>query len=158
RAGGLMRRIFGMLILGSLFASCAANDPVAAQSSALLAGSTSPPRGGTRFVPHRAALAQVAGAGNCARNVELHGNPGAVIGQAKITTVYWGSYWSGAGMNERTKYDQVWKDVGNNEAFYSRLAEYSTPTQPIQTGSWTGSVLANTALGSGTTVTEEQIQ
>jgi hypothetical protein len=72
--------------------------------------------------------------------------------------VYWGAYWSGAGAAERTSYDQAWNAVGNDPAFYARLAEYSTRTLTIQTGAWTGSTVANTSLASGALVTEAQIQ
>jgi hypothetical protein len=81
-----------------------------------------------------------------------------VIPQAKLQFVYWGSYWTDAGQGERSAYDQAWNDVGNNPAFYARLAEYSTPTQTIGTGTWIGSTLANGSLASGVTITEDQIQ
>jgi hypothetical protein len=90
--------------------------------------------------------------------MSLHGTPGTVIPQAKVQFVYWGGYWSGSGQGERSSYDQAWNDVGNSPAFYGRLAEYSTSTQTIGTGTWIGSTLANGALASGVTITETQIQ
>jgi hypothetical protein len=141
-------------------------EQVASQSSALSAPAT-PPSGGTLREPlptvpgTRAgapAAARTAAAGACSEDLSLHGTPGTVIPQAKVQFVYWGSYWSGSGQGERSSYDQAWNDVGNSPAFYGRLAEYSTATQTIGTGTWIGSTLANGSLASGVTIDETQIQ
>jgi hypothetical protein len=127
-----------------------------------------PPHGGSFRIPSAAAPGAGSAAapiitpefvaGACSEQVTLHGTPGTVIPQAKIQFAYWGSYWTGTGQSERTAYDQAWSDLGNNPAFYGRLAEYSTKEQTIGTGTWIGSTLADGSLASGVTITEAQIQ
>jgi hypothetical protein len=155
-----MRLVLGWTFLLGVVAGCGGGGdmkaPLKSSSGAPLA------HGGTdqhpSMVPFSATVAATVGATSCAHHVTLNGNPGTVIGKASITSVFWGSYWAGTGAAERTTYDSQWRDVGNNSAFYARLAEYSTSVQTIQTGAWIGSVMNNSALASGTTITEDQIQ
>jgi hypothetical protein len=144
------------LLYASVLTGCGSNTdgvPVGESSSLSTADDV---RGGTARAPRPTLFA--ATVGDCSHHVTLNGNPGTVVAHARVTTLFWGGYWSGTGASERTGYDQTWNDIGNNAAFYARLAEYSTTAQTIGAGSWTGSVLANGALASGATVTEAQIQ
>jgi hypothetical protein len=154
-----MRRIlFGAAAI-ALLAACSAaesglsvSEGTQAQGAALAHAEGARKSGGP--VPLAAAAAD---GGTCATQMHV-ASPGLVIPAAVVSQVYWGSYWSGTGAAERTGYDAAWKDVANNHWFYQRLAEYSTPTQTITDGSWTGSALANPSLASGATITEAQIQ
>jgi hypothetical protein len=146
-----MRLVLGFTVLFGI-AGCGVVAGPTAQSSA--AGA----HGGTSTSPRRVAFAAGVGGADCAQHVQLNGNPGTIVAKAKITSVFWGGYWAASGSSERTGYDQTWRDVGNSGAFYARLAEYSTPTQTLQAGSWSGSVLANSGLASGALITEDAIQ
>src|SRR5262249_40381615 len=151
-------RILPFIILSvSFVAACGSDESPVAHASVLARSSRA--RGSTRHHSLAAALQTTTAGGTvCSHHVQLNGNPGTVVAQPEITTVFWGSYWSASGASERTSYDQTWKDVGNNAAFYSRFAEYSTSIAAIKTGSWTGSVLTNSSLASGALITENQIR
>src|SRR5258708_1699689 len=164
-----MRRFAGCAFFICIIACSASRqdeqrpEATASQASALSARVTSARGGSLRERPDGAArpgaiaAATPASAGACSEDVALRGSPGTVIPQAKIQFAYWGSYWAGAGQGERTAYDQAWNDVGNNAAFYARLAEYSTATQTIGAGTWICSTPADRYLAGWGMVTQVQI-
>ena len=157
------------ILLGSvaltlvLACSAAGTDPLNIESSqsALSSGGVPTPvaLGGVSIAltPSKFA-AGTADSGTCTPTMRINSPPGLVIPSATLSHVFWGGYWSAAGATEKKTYDTTWTDVGNNPAFYARLAEYSTSTLAITTGTWTGSTLTNASLASGTTLTEDQIQ
>jgi hypothetical protein len=115
------------------------------------------PTGGTASKP-LAGSSSTAAAGACPFNVTRHQNNGRLLTSAAITGVFWGQYWtqttgSPSGATERTQYHQVWNEVGNGKALYSRMAEYG-----INAGTWGSSVNANTTLTGPQGLSEATIQ
>jgi hypothetical protein len=136
--------------------SAAPTDPSADEGTPIAAAGKA--AGGARRSGGPVPLATTTDGGACGTTMRI-ASPGLVIPSAVVSQAYWGGYWSsGAGATERTGYDTAWKDIASNPAFYQRLAEYSTSTQTITTGSWGGSSLGDPALASGATIGEDQIQ
>jgi hypothetical protein len=160
-----MRRFLGLAFLFGAVACASSVDPApgAPESLGTVASTTPVPLGGTTAGLEArgatGALAKMeAATGTCSSQQTLHGTPGTVIAKPSVTLLFWGSYWTSTGATERQGYTTAWTTLAADPAFYARLAEYSTSSANIGTGSWAGATLGDAALASGATITETQIQ